>query len=232
MRKAATSGAPNFFLGTDSAPHARDAKESGCGCAGIFNAPFALESYASVFEEEGALDRFEAFASSNGARFYGLPLNEGTVTLERADTHVPETIERVTRAFPRRRDTALEIGRLIRPRRCRWGRSPRRNVFEPLVAFARPALEAGAVEHPDDSAARRDQPFRRQLLDHRVDRRALDSEQAGKRLLGQLDPVAGAICTWSSQRAARSVIEWNALHATDCMTSPADNPNSGRTGWR
>ena len=63
VRKAATSGSPKFFLGTDSAPHARHAKESGCGCAGIFNAPFALESYAAVFEEEGALDRFEAFAS-------------------------------------------------------------------------------------------------------------------------------------------------------------------------
>ena len=60
VRKAATSGSPKFFLGTDSAPHARDAKESACGCAGIFNAPFALESYATVFEEEGALDRFEA----------------------------------------------------------------------------------------------------------------------------------------------------------------------------
>ena len=57
VRKAATSGSPNFFLGTDSAPHARDAKESACGCAGIFNAPFALESYAAVFEEEGALDQ-------------------------------------------------------------------------------------------------------------------------------------------------------------------------------
>ena len=93
IRKAATSGAPNIFLGTDSAPHARHAKESGCGCAGIFNAPYALESYASVFEAEGALDRFEAFASENGARFYGLPLNDGTVTLERADTQVPQRIE-------------------------------------------------------------------------------------------------------------------------------------------
>ena len=93
IRKAATSGAPSVFLGTDSAPHARHAKESGCGCAGIFNSPFALESYASVFDEEGALDRFEAFASENGARFYGLPLNDGTVTLERADTQVPQRIE-------------------------------------------------------------------------------------------------------------------------------------------
>ena len=76
VRKAATSGSPNFFLGTDSAPHTRQAKESACGCAGIFNAPFALESYATVFEEEGALDRFEAFASMNGPRFYGLPVNE------------------------------------------------------------------------------------------------------------------------------------------------------------
>ena len=93
IRKAATSGAPSVFLGTDSAPHARHAKESGCGCAGIFNSPFALESYASVFDEEGALDRFEAFASENGALFYGLPLNDGTVTLERADTQVPQRIE-------------------------------------------------------------------------------------------------------------------------------------------
>jgi dihydroorotase len=92
VRKAATSGAPNIFLGTDSAPHARHAKESGCGCAGIFNAPFALESYATVFEEENALDKLEAFASVNGARFYGLPLNEGTITLERAEVKVPERI--------------------------------------------------------------------------------------------------------------------------------------------
>ena len=66
VRHAATSGSPNIFLGTDSAPHLRGAKESSCGCAGIFNAPFALESYAAVFEEEGALDSFEAFASESG----------------------------------------------------------------------------------------------------------------------------------------------------------------------
>ncbi|NUQ17996.1 MAG: dihydroorotase, partial [Sphingomonas sp.] len=73
VRQAATSGSPKFFLGTDSAPHARHAKESGCGCAGIFNAPFALESYATVFDADGKLDNFEAFASVNGARVYGLP---------------------------------------------------------------------------------------------------------------------------------------------------------------
>ena len=95
VRKAATSGSPKFFLGTDSAPHSREAKESACGCAGIFNAPYALESYARAFEEEGALDAFEAFASVNGARFYGLPLNDGTVTLERADCTVPAEIEGV-----------------------------------------------------------------------------------------------------------------------------------------
>jgi dihydroorotase len=93
VRKAATSGAPNIFLGTDSAPHARHAKESACGCAGIFNAPFALESYATVFDEEGALDRLEAFASVNGPNFYGLPLNEGTVALEREETKVPNEID-------------------------------------------------------------------------------------------------------------------------------------------
>ncbi len=92
VRAAAVSGSPKFFLGTDSAPHARDAKESACGCAGIFNAPFALESYAAVFDEEGALDRLEGFASEHGPRFYGLPLNEGRVTLTRADQLVPGTI--------------------------------------------------------------------------------------------------------------------------------------------
>jgi dihydroorotase len=95
VRKAATSGSSKFFLGTDSAPHTRHAKESACGCAGIFNAPFALESYATVFEEEGALDRLEAFASINGPRFYGLPLNEGTVMLERTRVGVPEEIDSV-----------------------------------------------------------------------------------------------------------------------------------------
>jgi dihydroorotase len=93
VRKAATSGSPKFFLGTDSAPHGREAKESACGCAGIFNAPFALESYLAVFEEEAALDRFEGFASEHGPRFYGLPLNEGTVMLERAETQVPDEID-------------------------------------------------------------------------------------------------------------------------------------------
>jgi dihydroorotase len=93
VRKAAVSGLPKFFLGTDTAPHAREAKESACGCAGIFNAPYALESYAQVFEEEGALDRFEAFASECGARFYGLPLNEGMVRLERIEHQVPQMVE-------------------------------------------------------------------------------------------------------------------------------------------
>lgn len=92
LRRAATSGNPKFFLGTDTAPHLRGAKESGCGCAGIFNAPFALESYLTVFEAEGALDKFEGFASEHGAHFYGLPLNEGTVTLERAPVEVPQEI--------------------------------------------------------------------------------------------------------------------------------------------
>src|SRR3954467_218041 len=93
VRRAATAGSAKFFLGTDSAPHAVSAKESACGCAGIFNAPFALETYATVFEEEGVLDRLEAFASENGPRFYGLPLNEGTVTLERAEVLVADEID-------------------------------------------------------------------------------------------------------------------------------------------
>ena len=92
VRRAAVSGSPKFFLGTDSAPHAVERKEQDCGCAGIFNAPFALETYAEVFEEEGALDRFEAFASENGALFYGLPLNEGRLVLERTPVVVPASL--------------------------------------------------------------------------------------------------------------------------------------------
>jgi dihydroorotase len=92
VRAAAVSGSSKFFLGTDSAPHLREAKESSCGCAGIFNAPHALESYVTVFEEEGALGRFEAFASEHGPRFYGLPLNEGRVTLVREEVVVPDSL--------------------------------------------------------------------------------------------------------------------------------------------
>ncbi len=83
LRRAATSGNPKFFLGTDSAPHAIGDKESACGCAGIYNAPVALECYARVFEEEGALDRLEGFASLHGPAFYRLPVNEGLIVLER-----------------------------------------------------------------------------------------------------------------------------------------------------
>ena len=92
LRRAATSGSVKFFLGTDTAPHEIHRKEMDCGCAGIFNAPYALESYAAVFDEEGALDRLEGFASEHGPRFYGLPLNQGTVTLERAAVEVPAVL--------------------------------------------------------------------------------------------------------------------------------------------
>lgn len=92
LRRAATSGSPRYFLGTDSAPHAITDKESACGCAGVFNAPHALESYARTFEEEGALDRLEAFASENGPRFYGLPMNEERILLERAPQPVPARV--------------------------------------------------------------------------------------------------------------------------------------------
>lgn len=93
LRAAATSGSPKFFLGTDSAPHLRAAKETACGCAGIFNAPYALESYLAVFEQEGALDHFEGFASLHGPAFYGLPVNEQSITIERAEVTVPETLD-------------------------------------------------------------------------------------------------------------------------------------------
>lgn len=93
LRNAATSGSGQYFLGTDSAPHAQSAKENACGCAGIFNAPYALESYLAVFDEESALDKFEAFASLNGPQFYGLPVNEATVSLRRGEIIVPDTID-------------------------------------------------------------------------------------------------------------------------------------------
>jgi dihydroorotase len=93
LRAAATSGNPRFFLGTDSAPHAVSAKETACGCAGIFNAPFALESYIAVFEKENALDKFEGFASLHGPAFYRLPVNEETVTLRKAPFTAPATID-------------------------------------------------------------------------------------------------------------------------------------------
>jgi dihydroorotase len=93
LRTAATSGNPKFFLGTDSAPHQRSAKETACGCAGIFNAPYAIESYALVFEQEKALERLEGFASEFGARFYGLPLNSDKITLVRDPQPVPKLLD-------------------------------------------------------------------------------------------------------------------------------------------
>ena len=92
LRRAATSCNSKFFLGTDSAPHPDGDKESSCGCAGIFNAPVALETYATVFEEEGALDRLEGFASRHGAQFYGLPVNDRFIVLERTPWRVPEAL--------------------------------------------------------------------------------------------------------------------------------------------
>jgi dihydroorotase len=88
--EAATGGSGRFFLGTDSAPHAREHKESACGCAGVYSAHAALELYAEVFEEAGALDRLEGFAARFGADFYGLPYNATTVTLEKVDWRVPD----------------------------------------------------------------------------------------------------------------------------------------------
>ena len=89
---AATSGNPKFFLGTDSAPHARDTKEAACGCAGVYTAHAALELYAVAFEEAGALDKLEGFASRFGPQFYKLPVNTGSITLERSEWKVPASL--------------------------------------------------------------------------------------------------------------------------------------------
>ena len=92
LRKAAISGSERFFLGTDTAPHSVHAKESACGCAGIFNAPYAIEAYAKIFDEEGAMDKLEGFASIFGPKFYGLPVNEARITLTKTPQIVPEKL--------------------------------------------------------------------------------------------------------------------------------------------
>ncbi|WP_130834690.1 dihydroorotase [[Erwinia] mediterraneensis] len=92
LRNIIASGHPRFFLGTDTAPHLRQRKEASCGCAGVFNAPSSLPAYATVFEEMNALQHFETFCSENGPRFYGLPLNEDTITLVREPWTVEEAI--------------------------------------------------------------------------------------------------------------------------------------------
>ena len=93
LLKAATSGNPKFFLGTDSAPHDRDHKESACGCAGIFSAHAAIELYAEAFDGEGAIERLEGFASIFGPDFYGLPYNQEKITLEKSPWRVPNHYE-------------------------------------------------------------------------------------------------------------------------------------------
>jgi len=107
--EAATSGSPKFFLGTDSAPHARATKEHACGCAGCYSAPLALELYAEAFEDAGALDRLEGFASLHGAAFYGLPPHRDTVTLVREPWRIPAEL-------PFGRDTIvpLKAGETVR----------------------------------------------------------------------------------------------------------------------
>ena len=95
LRRAATSGDPKFFLGTDSAPHPVRDKERDCGCAGIFSAANALEIYARVFDEEDALDTLEDFAALNGPRFYRMPVNSGTITLARGEQFVPREVAAV-----------------------------------------------------------------------------------------------------------------------------------------
>lgn len=118
---AATSGSPKFFLGTDSAPHARHTKEHACGCAGCYSAPVALELYAEAFDDAGALDRLEGFASLHGAAFYGLPPHDDTITLERATWTAPAVY-----AFGGDTIVPLRAGEAMRWRLA--GNSPPRGV--------------------------------------------------------------------------------------------------------
>ena len=92
LREVVAAGSKKFFLGTDSAPHAKHRKENACGCAGCYSAWSAIELYAEVFEQLGAMDKFEDFASNNGPDFYGLPRNEGTITLVKESWQVPELV--------------------------------------------------------------------------------------------------------------------------------------------
>ena len=92
LREVVADGSKKFFLGTDSAPHAKHRKENACGCAGCYSAWSAIELYAEVFEQLGAMDKFEDFASNNGPDFYGLPRNEGTITLVKESWQVPELV--------------------------------------------------------------------------------------------------------------------------------------------
>jgi dihydroorotase len=108
LAEAATSGNPKFFLGTDSAPHERSTKEATCGCAGIYTAHAAIELYAVAFEEAGALERLEGFASRHGPAFYGLPVNTETITLVREEWTVPEEL-----AFGSGRLVPLRAGETI-----------------------------------------------------------------------------------------------------------------------
>jgi len=161
---AAISGNPKFFLGTDSAPHARMTKEAACGCAGCYTAYAALELYAEVFAQAGALDRLEAFASFHGADWYGLPRNAGTVTLVReewtapaaypyvgGDTIVPlragQAISRDTRPCPGK---CAEAGRRQRAGRCSGARVAAVRSAAPLAR----AVAAGARHRGGGRAGR------------------------------------------------------------------------------
>ena len=105
---AATSGSPKFFLGTDSAPHAKNAKEACCGAAGCFTSHAALELYAEAFDSDNSLDKLNDFASRFGAAFYGLPRNVGTVTLQRETWTPPDEF-----AFGSEKIVPLTVGRTL-----------------------------------------------------------------------------------------------------------------------
>ncbi|WP_075185809.1 dihydroorotase [Teredinibacter haidensis] len=110
---AATSGSPKFFLGTDSAPHAKTKKEAACGCAGSYTAFAAIELYAEVFEDAKALDKLESFASFYGPDFYGLPRNSSTITLEKIEWEVPKTLP-----FGSEQLVPVKAGEKLRWKRC------------------------------------------------------------------------------------------------------------------
>ena len=141
------------------------------------------------------------------ANFYGLPLNEGTVTLERSSVDVPED-DRGRRAVPCRRDAALEVRGLSACRRARWCRSPQRNALRQLRSIRRRAASGRPDREPGPRRGRSSiRPSSSKRRDHRVDGRSLDAKQSGKRLLRQLDPVAGAVLRGAAA-SARLARRW------------------------
>ena len=235
---------PRARPSSSSAPTARRTRarprKAACGCAGIFNAPFALESYAAVFDEEGALDRFEGFACEHGPRFYGLPLNEGTVTLERGDDRGARHDRRRRhpgRAVPRRRDAQAGDWRLSRARAAPAG--PRRTPRSRPRSATKQASCAGCSGSPNTVRPEHEDDRRREELDE-AERRIVhpprrDREQQQRHRGQRARPARSAALSASScpkrgaRRASRAyqatIASAGSSSSADSIVSPGSEPD-------